>query len=94
MGCQKNYCIVVIGKMGYIGDVGVLKELLHQDMTTISWVVRYGAVSGAKRLNMRTSPPLTHPTHCFINDQNKKNSVKFWLIPILDRIISCHSQEP
>ncbi|NEP36702.1 MULTISPECIES: hypothetical protein [unclassified Moorena] len=26
------------------------------------WVVRYGATSGAKRLNMRTSPPLTHPT--------------------------------
>ncbi|NEN94622.1 MAG: hypothetical protein F6K50_03490 [Moorea sp. SIO3I7] len=25
---------------------------------------------------------------------NKKNSVKFWLIPMLDRIIFCNSQEP
>ncbi|NEO79529.1 hypothetical protein [Moorena sp. SIO4G3] len=54
---------------------------------------------------MRASPPLTHPTQHLPDsrfpipdsrfpNQNKKNSVKFWLIPILDRIISCNSQNP
>ncbi|NEO65404.1 MAG: hypothetical protein F6J98_35430 [Moorea sp. SIO4G2] len=76
------------------------------------WVVRYGAASGAKKLNIKPSPPLTHPTQYLpprfpIPDSrfptpysrfpvpcslNKKNSVKSWLIPILDRIISCNSQ--
>ncbi|NEO74371.1 hypothetical protein [Moorena sp. SIO3H5] len=72
------------------------------------WVVRYGA--GCPRReeeNIKASPPLTHPTQHLpprfpIPDSrfpipcslNKKNSVKFWLIPILDRIIFCNSQEP
>ncbi|NEQ57960.1 MAG: hypothetical protein F6K53_11300 [Moorea sp. SIO4A1] len=79
---------------------------------TSFWVVRYGAASGAKKLNIKPSPPLTHPTQYLpprfpIPDSrfptpyslfpvpcslNKKNSVKSWLIPMLDRIISCNSQ--
>ncbi|NEQ16353.1 MAG: hypothetical protein F6K44_22125 [Moorea sp. SIO3E2] len=36
-------------------------------------------------------PDSRFPIPCSLN---KKNSVKFWLIPILDRIIFCNSQEP
>ncbi|NEQ86412.1 MAG: hypothetical protein F6K26_42015 [Moorea sp. SIO2I5] len=34
------------------------------------------------------------PDSRFPTPSTKKNSVKFWLIPILDRIIFCNSQEP
>ncbi|NEO45402.1 MAG: hypothetical protein F6K55_15210 [Moorea sp. SIO4A3] len=35
------------------------------------------------------TPYSLFPVPCSLN---KKNSVKFWLIPMLDRIISCNSQ--
>ncbi|NEO73429.1 hypothetical protein [Moorena sp. SIO3H5] len=37
------------------------------------------------------TPCSLFPVPCSLN---KKNSVKFWLIPILDRIIFCNSQDP
>ncbi|NES41439.1 MAG: hypothetical protein F6K20_08490 [Moorea sp. SIO2C4] len=39
-------------------------------------------------------PDSLFPIPCSLNDQNKKNSVKFWLIPMLDRIIYCNCQQP
>ncbi|NEO44922.1 MAG: hypothetical protein F6K55_12610 [Moorea sp. SIO4A3] len=42
----------------------LLPVLLHCCTITSPWMVRYGAASGAKKLNMKASPPLTHPTHC------------------------------
>ncbi|NEO59643.1 MAG: hypothetical protein F6J98_04160 [Moorea sp. SIO4G2] len=53
-------CSAVLGRQRGLG--GLPHERLHQDIVASLWLVRYGAASGAKKLNMKASPPLTHPT--------------------------------
>ena len=72
---------------------GRLEKLLHCRKSLV------GALRGdfsREEVEHQTKPAPNTPyaTSPRFPNQNKKNSVKFWLIPILDRIFSCNSQEP
>ncbi|NEQ14826.1 hypothetical protein BJP36_43040 [Moorena producens JHB] len=63
-----------------------------------SFPPKIGGLGGQNQVNF-VSPKtiallLPTPDSLFPTPSTKKNSVKSWLIPMLDRMIFCNSQEP